>query len=133
MSADLARALAFAARFHAASPYADMPFDPESAAAFLEGLQREGYLEVAEHGMLGGRLIPAMWNRSVLVAAELFWWSEQPGTGRLLRENFQFWALTQGAAAVAFSALCDANEACVRSKYDRHGYRASEISFVRRF
>lgn len=128
---ELERAVGFAKRFHAASPYASMPADDESIAAFLQALDESdaAYLDVWQSGMIGGVLVAPMWNQHQRIATELFWWSEKPGVGRALREGFEDWARGQGASALAFSTLVDERETDTREKLSQAGYSAVEIAF----
>lgn len=129
----LARAMGFARRFHAASPWREVAFDEEAVAALLARLAGgEGYLDVRAGGMIGGTLSPLYFSPGEAVAIELFWWSQERGEGRALREGFEAWARAQGARWLQASALCDANEPRVRRLYSEAGYEPAELAFRKR-
>lgn len=123
---DLAR------RFHARTPWADVPFDPDSAADSLDFLRRKAFLTTTETGICAGMLVPVLWNKNELIAQEIGWYSETPGEGKELRRKFESWAASQGAKRVGFSILADEREAGMRRMLTRAGYVATEIAMARR-
>lgn len=131
---DLARAVEFCRRFHAASPWAETPFDTDAMAALIESLDKSetGYVDLREDGVILGTLHALPWSPATLVGVELAWWSQGRGTGRALREGFEAWTRDQGAKWIQASALADHNEPRVRALYDRAGYEAAEIAFRKR-
>ena len=122
-------ALEFAQSFHAYSPWSEVPFDAAACALGLARLDSTGHLDVREGGMIGGMIVPCLFNPAIKMAAELFWWSEDASLGRALREGFEAWARDQGALYVMCSALADEHEPAVRRLYGRAGYEAAEIAF----
>lgn len=128
---DLAQVVRLGGEFHAHSPYAAIPYDPQAFGAFAGRLIDGGVILLSEDGMLGGLLNPLFFNPSVVMGAELFWWARKEG--RQLREAFEAWAEARGAQGVQFSGLADERQATIRKLFERAGYVAGEQSFFKRF
>lgn len=119
-----------------------LPFDETSARDLLRGLisADNGCLFVAEDdgvvfGMAAALTYPCMWNRSAIVAQELFWWVEPgapPGHGRALFACLEDWAADVGAVAVTMLAVEAQRPDLVGRVYRRAGYRPMERAHIKR-
>ena len=119
------------ATFLAYGPYAAVPLDREAFRSFLTALIDKGAVFLSEDGILGGCLNPLYFNPAVVWGAELFWWA--PKGGRAMRIAFEDWARAQGAAGVSFSSLHDDRREIAQKLFERAGYRATEVAFVKVF
>lgn len=128
---DMPAILAFGAEFLKIGPYAWVPLDIEAFEVFAGGLIESGVILLADDGMIGGCLYPFYFNPSVVMAAELFWYS--PKNGRALREGLEAWAQEKGCVAITCSGLANEREATIRKLYGRAGYDVTEVAFVKRF
>ena len=124
--------LAFARKFHARSTWKDAPFDDDAVLAFIANLEANAYFKITERGMIGGMIVPLWFAPSMSVAAEMFWYSEETGEGRRLREGFEQWASENGAPFVLFSMMTHDREPVVRRIYERAGYDLHELAFRKR-
>lgn len=128
---DIDRVVELGAAFHAYCPYRDIPLDRDAFAAFAGRMIEHGVILLSEDGMIGGVLSPIYFNPEVVMATELFWWAGK--TGKQLREAFETWARENGAQGVQFTGLADEREATIRKVFDRAGYAAVEVGFIKRF
>lgn len=128
---DLDEIVELGAAFHAYGPYAFVPMDRSAFRGFCASLIDGGIIFLSEEGMLGGLLNPLYFNRSVVMAAELFWWA--PKGGRALRIAFEEWAQDQGAIGVQFSGLEDERAPVARKLFQRAGYHPTETGYVKVF
>lgn len=128
---DMPRILELGAEFLAVGPYAWVPLDLDAFAGFAAAMIERGVIILADDGMIGGCLSPFYFNPSVVMAAELFWYS--PKHGRELRAALEEWAKEQGCVALTCSGLANEREATIRRLYERAGYTATEVAFVKRF
>lgn len=119
------------AEFLAASPHAWIGLDPEAFATFAAQMIEHGVIYLSEDGMIGGIITPFFFNPTVTTGAELFWFARKEG--RALRLAFQVWAKERGAACVTCAGLVNDREPTIRKVYERAGYAASEIAFMKRF
>lgn len=128
---DLDTVVGLGRRFHAYSPWRDVPFDPDSLRAFCGRLVETGVIFLSEDGLIGGLLNPLYFNPSYVVGAELFWFA--PKEGRELRIAFEEWCRENGAHAVQFSALGDEKSDTVEALFKRSGYRKVETGYLKEF
>lgn len=128
---DVGRVVQLLTEFHAESPYAWAPFDPEGTAAFVANMVERGVVFLSEDGVIGGCLYPLYFNPAVVLAAELFWFARVDG--RKLREALEDWARDQGCAGVTCSGLANTREPTIRKLFARAGYDSTEVAFVKRF
>jgi GNAT superfamily N-acetyltransferase len=128
---DLPRIVELGAQFLSYSPYRDIPLDPDAFAEFAGRLIDGGAIFLSEDGFIGGLLNPLYFNPAIVYAVELFWWAGKTGTQ--LREAFEAWARDQGAQGVQFTGLANEREATIRKVYERAGFRAVEVGFIKRF
>jgi len=128
------KAMDYARRFFAMSVWRDSAtLDEAAVASALEAMASNpmAYIEINEHGAIGGVITPLWFDPSTLVAAELFWYSETPGEGAKLRERFEAWAKDAGARYVQLSAMINDNEERLRRTLSGRGYDAKEIGFIK--
>lgn len=118
------------AEFLAVSPHAWIPLDRDAFTEFAGRLVEHGVVFLSEDGMIGGLLSPFFFNPAVTTAAELFWFARKEG--RQLREAFEAWAKDQGAACMTCAGLVNEREATIRKVYERAGYVAKEVAFMKR-
>jgi hypothetical protein len=129
---DLPRILDLGGDFLAYSPYSDLGYDRPAFANFATRLMEgPGVILLSDDGFLGGLLNPLYFNPSILMGVELFWWAGK--SGRQLREAFEAWAKAAGALGVQFTGLANEREATIRKVYERAGYAACEVGFMKRF
>lgn len=128
------RILRFAAAFHAQSPWAGVaPLDDEAVLMQIAGMRANpnAFVEVTEWGCIAGVLVPLWFSPAVTLAVELFWYSEQKGEGRRLREAFEAWAIERGAHYSNLSCMVNDREETLRRMLGAAGYTAKEIGFIR--
>jgi hypothetical protein len=128
---DMSRIVELGGQFLGLGPYAWVPLDVAAFEAFAAQLIRDGVIFLADDGLIGGCLYPFYFNPSVVMTAELFWYS--PKNGRLLREALEGWARERGCAAITFSGLANEREATIRKLFQRADYQPTEVAFVKRF
>lgn len=133
---DIPKLVEMGERFHKASPYADlMDFDAQGFSEF-GGLMIENdifLLLVDDHvtSMLGMAFAGCLANPSVIMADELFWWSESPGTGIKLLKTAEVVAKGRGATLFKMSALADDNGERMNGYYQHAGFSDCERSYMR--
>lgn len=129
-------------RFFDETRFADvMQFDPGSLRDTLENLitDPDGIVLVADSltnliGVAGGLVHPSYFNRDHITGQELFWWvdPDHRGTaGSPLFGALEAEARAKGARSWAMIALATLNPDGVGQFYERHGYRASERTFIK--
>ena len=140
---DLPACLAMTARFHAASPVAEVaPFDRDGMAATLHGMfanPRAGvWLALRDEvpvGLAGALCYPLYFNPTCEVVQELFWWLEPEargcGAAEMLFQNVQNWAKDMGAVAVFMIALDDARVDKMDRFYKRAGFQPMERTYMK--
>jgi len=140
---DLPACLDMTARFHAASPIADVaPFDRDGMAATLREMlvnPRAGVwlalVNDAPVGIAGALLYPLYFNPAYEVAQELFWWlnpdARGSGAGEKLFQTLQTWAKDNGASAVFMIALADNRVDKMDSFYKRAGFQPMERTYMK--
>lgn len=134
MGCEVNHVMDFAHRFFAKSVWAEYTtLDEAGVAAALTNLQSNpnAYLEINDHGAIGGMLTPLWFAPEMVIASELFWYAEKPGEGAALRERFEAWAKERGARYVQFSAMVNEHEERLRRTLAGQGYHAKEIGFIK--
>lgn len=129
--ADIPRFIEMGRRFHAASPYAGMPFDDAAVADLLRRMMAAEHAAVLchDHGVIGGALAPLFFSPASVMASELFWWADRDGMSLLV--HFEAWAEAMGARGVTMSTLAGSDR-LVRI-LERRGYRPAESAMMRAF
>ena len=127
---DIPQIVELGAEFLAVSPHAWIPLDRDAFTEFAGRLVDHGVVFLSDDGMIGGLVTPFFFNPAVTTAAELFWFARKEG--RALREAFEGWAREQGAACLTCAGLVNDREPAIRRNYERAGYVAKEIAFMKR-
>lgn len=130
----MSKILEFAERFFAQSPWREhVELSEEGVMGALAALRENpnAYLEITEDGAIGGMLTPLWFAPGVVIASELFWYSQKPGEGKALRERFEAWAKERGARLSHFSGMVNENEERLRRTLAEQGYHAKEIGFIK--
>lgn len=121
-------------RFHAASPWADMPIDEGHLVAhmtgFIEGDNSAVFVLDDLTGGIGLFVSPVYFS-PVLVAQETFWYCEAPGRGGALLEVAEEWARNMGADHLSMICLEGKNRDIVGKIYERRGYRPTEHTYMK--
>ena len=137
--ADIIHFLRLGRRF---ADFADEPFDRESATQHMEWLIDSDNtvafmaidIEGAVLGICGGVHIPTLWDRSKLMATELWWYvdpdSRNAGVGTALMNALESWARSAGAYRMEMMTLVDVGPS-VGAMYERNGYRERERGYVK--
>jgi hypothetical protein len=115
--ADIWHILHYAEKFHAMSPWRDAKFDPTTTAEFALQLidDPNSVLFVHEKGMIGGTLIPVLFNKT-LVLQEIFWYAD--ADGRQLLTSLEDWGKSRGSVSCLLSSLHYDDE-YVNKKYQK--------------
>lgn len=130
--ADMPRLVEMGARFHAASPWAEVvEFDADSFAILVSGLMSAGVVLAGPQSMAACCFAPMFFNRHVIVAQEVFWWAED-GQGRALRKAMEAEAKRRGAVAMIFGNLEGMRDTAVTRVLARAGYKPVEHLHLRR-
>ncbi len=127
---DVQTAVEMGARFHAYSPWRDIPYDRTAMAGVMASLIEQGGLFLTDDGFIGGVVSPAYFSPSCVIATELFWYAPSGDGG--LRQAFEDWARSKGAYGVQCSALSDEHLPAVTRIYRRAGYEQGEVCFLKR-
>lgn len=130
----MSQALELARRFFERSVWCDhVTLSEEGVAGALAMLSTnpDAYFVMNEHGAIGGMLTPLWFAPDVIVASELFWYSEKSGEGASLRDGFEAWAKERGARFIQFSAMVNEHEERLRRTLGAQGYHAKEIGFIK--
>lgn len=130
----MSHVLEFAQRFFAQSPWAGLvDLDEAGVMGALAALRENenAYLEITEHGAIAGMLTPLWFAPGVVIASELFWYSQKPGEGKALRERFEAWAKERGARFAHLSGMVNENEERLRRTLRGQGYNDVEIGFIK--
>lgn len=141
---DMRACLDMGREFVAVNGAADLlPFREIDAHHLLEGLiaGKGGVLLVADDvgvlsGMVGAALSRCHWNRTRLVATELFWFvapQRRTGVGRALMQALEDWAKAEGVHALGVMSLESQRPDAVGEVYKRRGYRLIEHAYVKGF
>ena len=129
---DLPRIIELGGQFLEASPYADMGYDKPAFGEFATGLMEgPGVIFLSDDGFIGGLLHGMYFNPAMVMGVELFWFARSEG--KALREAFEFWCRENGAAGMQATGLANYRETAIRKIYERAGYRACEVAFLKRF
>jgi len=129
---DLDRIIELGGQFLAASPYADLGYDRPAFGEFaIRMMEGPGAIFLSDEGFIGGLLNGLYFNPSIVMGVELFWWAKTEG--KALRNAFEAWCANNGASGMQSTGLANEREATIRKVYERAGYRACEIGFIKRF
>ena len=127
---DFPRLVDLSKKFHAESVYRHVPFDEATVIENLNGALQGGGVFVNDEGFAVGILVPLMFNKNILVAAELAWYCPD-GDGRELKNALEVWAATRGAVASQFSVLNNGKSEKLTQYLVDDGYAPIEIAFVK--
>ena len=136
---DLPALLDMGREFYAASAFDAIGFNEDTARAMLQVLigSPTGVLLIAEGGMAAALVYPFYFNAEHTTAQELFWWvapqARGGGLGRQLIAALEAAVQARGAKSLSMIALAEIDGPAVAELYRRHGYRASEQSFIKVF
>lgn len=135
VASDVPRLIELGAKLHAASPFAFIPFDPETVEGLMTGLLEDAdaavFITDAGDGMIGVNAYPTLLNRAVKIAQEAFWWCDGPEALALL-EAAKEWAAERGCAAMTMGALDDDRVRLMARLYRRMGFQGVERFFLAR-
>ena len=120
----------WALKFIAYSPYSMVPVDENHIRELFRQLLKDGVVLRGESGFIAGTLSPLFFSPSVLIAAELAWWSEN-GEGDALREAFHEWARDCGVEATQLSVFNNQYMGDLSKRLVNDGYKPLEISFIK--
>jgi hypothetical protein len=117
-------------------------WDDASVTATLSHLiaSDDGVLLVVEEadgvvGMAGALLYPFYFNTTHRTGQELFWWVEPGARGResiALFDALENRGREQGAMSFTMITVEGLRSDALERYYRRHGYRAAELSFIKR-
>lgn len=127
---DLEHIVGLGAKFHAYSPWAEVPYDVEAVRGVAQACLDHGAVFVTADGMCGGIIQPLYFSPGVMIGAELFWWA--PSQGGEMRAAFEAWAKGAGAYAVQFSALGDDRAKGTARLYRMAGFTPAETVYLKR-
>jgi hypothetical protein len=111
-------------------------WDEDSVKETLQQLLKTGFIYVAEKdsviiGVIGGVVVPNMWNKNETICQELFWWVEEEYressvSVRLLK---QFESIAPVGSKIALSLLPKSN--IKTSTLSKLGYEPAELAFTK--
>lgn len=119
-----------AEQFFHASPYSGVLFDRPAVQATFYNLIEHGCVLVTDGGFIAGMLSPLVFSPEVVVATEIAWWAPNGG-GTELREAFEEWAKSKGAAAVQMSTLNNHYAQKLASNLSENGYTPVEVAYLK--
>lgn len=107
-------------------------YDEESCTALLNGLIENGLLLVPDDlsGMIGMVVHPWHFNRNVLTATELFWWSEGKH-GAALRETAEDRIRAAGVPTMQMACEHHMRSPALDRLYRMNGFVPSEHIFIK--
>lgn len=124
--------------FWSQTPYNEIALCPDSLIETCAVMIDAGLLLIADidgvtAGAVGAVASPLYANKSVLVAAELFWWVEpqfrNSGVGKLMLKSIEDAARAAGVYRFTMAAFDDIEIDKASSIYQRFGYKPTERSF----
>jgi len=121
-------------RFHAASPWADMPINEAHLTAHLTGfIEGDNSVVFVLEDLTGGvgLFVSPVYFSDHTVAQEVFWYCESPRNGRGLLEVAELWAANMGASRMSMICLEGKNTEIVGKLYERRGYRPTEHTYMK--
>lgn len=131
--ADFPALLPMAERF-AEAAYGDMniPLDASSCEETALMLMKTGFLLVTDDlkAMIGVIVVPWWFNRDVLMATEVFWWSEN-GLGGKLREAAEERAQALGATSIAMLSEEGMRSKALDRLFRSNGYQLREHNYLK--
>lgn len=127
---DMTRLMELSKAFHSESVYKHVPFDEATVTDNLTGLIKGGGVFLNDYGFVAGLLTPLVFNRNILIAAELVWYCPQ-GDGRSLKDAFEQWAIDSGAIVTQFATLNNQYASNLSKYLMDDGYYPVEVSYVK--
>lgn len=126
--------------FQEAGHAGEFVFDPQSFLGSLEMLAGAGMLLVVEDGgevvgMAAADVAPALWNRSILLGREQFWYivpAHRKGTGVALLSALEQAAKRYGATTFDVVAEDGQRSEALGRLYRRASYNPAERTFRKR-
>ena len=125
--------------FYRSTDYYFLGWNPESTSTLVDSLidNEQATLIVNDEvtGCIGGYVVPFWMNNNKKVCQELFWYVDKSTRGSKVALSlfncFENWAKDQGASFVAMSSTTNLDPSGVGAFYQRKGYRASDISYIK--
>ena len=131
---DIPALMAMSGRFHAASPWRDIPVDPErleeSLFGFITGEHSAVFVTEALDGGIGMIAAPIYFSHA-WAAQEVFWWCESPRDALGLLAAAEGWAAEHGAEVMSMIRLDGLNDEQMHRLYTRRGYAPTEHTYMR--
>ena len=127
---DLPAAVVFARRFHAASVWCGRSeLDPEATAGHFQALieNPNAYFHVTESGFIAGLVYDLPFAPATKIGEELYWYCEEKGAGKALREGFEAWARARGASFIQLSFQADERAPRIQALLERADYEPVTI------
>lgn len=117
-------------RFHAASPYRAMQYEPERVAQTLKAVIGTGTVFVSGEPVhsMGAAIKGPMWFSSGEAAQELFLWGKD---GKMIRQALEKWATDQGCESFSMVCLEDDKAVQMTRLYRMAGYVPVERHFLK--
>jgi hypothetical protein len=129
-AADLPWLVALGAQFHAEPRWpAPLTFNPDDFAETCARLLEAGVIFLSERGLIGLMVSPSIYNHSVTVASELFFWAPD-GQGDALRRAAEQWA-SEHADVLVMGAHEPGPVERISNWYRRKGYVPIGRQFAR--
>lgn len=129
---DVPMVLDIGRRFHAFSPWSDLPYSDDVLVSTLARMSASPDAVVLTNGtgVLGGVVCPVYFGDG-LIAQELFWFADK--NGRELLDAFEAWAKDKGAAGVLMISLAvdEKTDGRMERLYGRRGYGLRERNFYK--
>lgn len=134
-AADIPAIIRMGRLFWSQTPYREIPYCPDSIALACGQMLEQRLLLIGEFsgqiaGAVGAMASPLYANRSVLVAAELFWWVEpeyrNSGIGKMMLTGIEQAAKDAGVYRFSMMAFDDLELEKAAKVYERCGYQATE-------
>jgi hypothetical protein len=129
---DIPAILDIGRRFHAFSPWSDLPYSDDAVTQMIERMTAspDAVVFFNGSGVLGGVASPIYFGGG-LVAQELFWFADKGG--RELLDAFEGWAKEKGAAGVLMISLAidERTDERMSAIYERRGYALRERNFYK--
>jgi GNAT superfamily N-acetyltransferase len=138
VEADIPEIVRMGRLFWNQTPYRDVVYCPDSIAFISQQMMDQGLLLFAEvegkpAGSVGAMASPLYANRTVMVAAELWWWVEpeyrNTGIGKLMLMEMEKAAKEAGVYRFAMMAFEEIELEKAAAVYRKFGYVPTERSF----